>query len=130
MPIPDYQTLMLPVLRLTEDGNEYSVTEIRQQIANAFHLTPEELSQKLKSGSTLFANRVAWAISYLNKAQLLTLTTRGVYRITDRGTTFLKGNPPAITAKNLRVPGVHRISQPGRFRRHRDAAIDRFRRQR
>jgi restriction system protein len=102
MPIPDYQTLMLPVLRLTGDGNEHPVTDIRKQIADAFQLTPEELSQKLKSGSTLFANRVAWAISYLNKAQLLTLTTRGVYRITDRGTTFLKGNPPAITAKNLR----------------------------
>ena len=102
MPIPDYQTLMLPVLRLTDDGNEHPVTDIRNQIADAFQLTPEELSQKLKSGSTLFANRVAWAISYLNKAQLLTLTTRGVYRITDRGATFLKGNPPAITAKNLR----------------------------
>ncbi len=102
MPIPDYQTLMLPVLRLTEDGNEHRVTEIRRQIADAFHLTPEELSQKQKSGSTVFANRVAWALAYLNKAQLLTPTAKGVYRIAERGSTFLKGNPPAITAKTLR----------------------------
>ncbi len=69
MPIPDYQTLMLPVLRLTEDGSEHPVTDIRKQIADAFHLTEEELSQKLNSGRKLLANRVGWAISYLNKAQ-------------------------------------------------------------
>jgi restriction system protein len=102
MPIPDYQTLMLPVLRLTEDGNEYPVAGIRSQIANVFNLTPEDLSQKLKSGTTLLANRVGWAIAYLSKAQLLTLTARGVYRITERGATFLKANPPAITARSLR----------------------------
>jgi restriction system protein len=102
MPIPDYQTLMLPVLRLTEDGNEYPVAGIRSQIANVFNLTPEDLSQKLKSGTTLLANRVGWAIAYLSKAQLLTPTAGGVCRITERGATFLKANPPAITARSLR----------------------------
>ena len=102
MPIPDYQTLMLPVLRLTGDGDEHPVARIRSRIAIAFNLTPEDLSQKLKSGTTLFANRVGWAIAYLSKAQLLTLTARGVYRITERGSAFLKANPPAITAKSLR----------------------------
>lgn len=101
MPIPDYQTLMLPVLRVTEDGNNHTVAEIRMRMAEAFRLTPEELSQKLKSGSTVVANRVAWALSYLGKAQLITLAARGVYRITERGTAFLKNNPSAITAKNL-----------------------------
>lgn len=102
MLIPDYQTLMLPVLRLTGDRKEHPVTAIRARIAESFHLTPEDLSQKLRSGSTVFANRVAWAISCLNKAQLLTLISRGVYQITDRGTAFLTSNPPSITAKNLK----------------------------
>jgi len=102
MAIPDFQSLMLPVLRVTEDGTEHAVTEIRKKISEGLDLTPEELSQKLKSGTTLLANRVAWAIAYLNKAQLLKLTARGVYQITDRGAIFLKGNPPTITTRNLK----------------------------
>lgn len=102
MPIPDYQTLMLPVLQLAGDREEHPVADFRKRVAGHFHLTPEDLSQNLKSGTSLLANRVAWAIAYLHKAQFLDLTTRGVYRIAERGATFLQSNQPTLTLKTLK----------------------------
>lgn len=102
MPIPDFQSLMLPVLRITSDGADHAVADIRSRITTSLNLTPEELAQKLKNGNGLFANRVAWAIAYLNKAQLVRLAARGVYRITDRGRLVLNENPPAISVRTLK----------------------------
>jgi hypothetical protein len=69
MPIPDYQSLMLPVLRLMQDGKEHSVSEMRQRIAEQFNLTEEELSERLASDTTtVFMNRVGWAVQYLKSA--------------------------------------------------------------
>jgi len=62
MAIPDFQTLMLPVLRILADGAEHPVSEIRERIAKDLTLTPEELAEKLKNGNGLFTNRVAWAL--------------------------------------------------------------------
>jgi restriction system protein len=101
MAIPDFQTLMLPVLTLAGDGAEHSVSEFRQRIAEDLKLTPDELAEKLKNGTGLFANRLAWAFMYLRRAQLLNPAGRGVYRITDRGVALLRRNSPTITVKTL-----------------------------
>src|SRR5258708_1498844 len=103
MPIPDYQSLMLPVLRLVGDRREHPVAQLRTQIAEQLKLTEEELSQRLASDSqTVFASRVAWAVQYLKQADVLVGVRRGVYQITDRGLTVLHGNPSEITVKTLR----------------------------
>jgi restriction system protein len=69
MPIPDYQSLMLPVLRLLQDRKEHSVSEMRQRIANQLGLAEEELSERLASDTTtVFMNRVGWAVQYLKSA--------------------------------------------------------------
>jgi restriction system protein len=99
MPIPDFQTLMLPALRLAGDGAEHPIAEMRERIAKDLNLTPDELAEKLKNGTGLFANRLAWAVSYLRKAELL--TGSGVYRVTDRGVALLKRNLPKLTVKTL-----------------------------
>lgn len=93
MAIPDYQTLMLPVLRAASDG-EVRIGDVVEQLADEFHLTPEERSELLPSGKqTVFANRTHWAKSYLGKAGLIELTRRAHFRITDRGRSIL-ANPP------------------------------------
>ena len=94
---------MLPVLRLAGDGAEHSTSKMRERIAAEFKLTPEDLAEKQKSGSGMFANRLAWAVVYLKRAELLTPAGRGVYRITNRGKAPLKENPPEITTKTLLV---------------------------
>ncbi len=98
MPIPDYQTLMLPLLRLLENGEEHTHAEVRDALANYYSLTPEERSQLIPSGRQfLFDNRLHWARSYLKNARLVESTGRAKFRITDRGCEVLGFNPPKIT---------------------------------
>ncbi len=60
---------MLPVLRLTSDGAEHSMAEMREHLAAEFKLTPEDLAEKQKSGSGSFANRLAWAVVNLKRVE-------------------------------------------------------------
>lgn len=86
MAIPDYQTLMLPVLRAAGDGQEARISEVVERLADDLGLTEDERQELLPSGKqTLFSNRVHWAKTYLTKAGLLELTRRAHFRITDRG---------------------------------------------
>ena len=97
MPIPDYPTLLLPVLRVAASGVDTSVQEIRTHIESQFGLTPDELAVKQRNGSTVFVNYIALALAQLNIAKVITLTSKGVYRITERGVAILKGNPSDLT---------------------------------
>lgn len=101
MPIPDYQTLMLPVLRASSEG-ETRNSDTVQRLALEFSLTPEERAHLLPSGKqTTFANRVQWAKSYLGKAGLVTLTGRGRFCITQQGKDVLAAPPERIDIKYL-----------------------------
>ncbi|HEV2562643.1 MAG TPA: restriction endonuclease [Rhizomicrobium sp.] len=96
MAIPDFQTLMLPVLRLASEG-EARISDAVDRLANDFALSPEERSQLLPSGrQTTFANRVHWAKSYLGKAGLIELTRRAHFKITDKGRSVLAEQPARI----------------------------------
>lgn len=97
MPIPDFQTVMLPLLRHLVDGPR-SGQETVEAMALHFALTPEEIAVRLPSGSqTRFTNRVAWAKSHLKAAGLIESPRRGVYQLTDRGRVILQSPPPAMT---------------------------------
>lgn len=97
MPIPDFQSLMLPALSLLGQASPRSTGEVREALAMQFKLTSEDLAQMLPSGKqTTFANRVAWAYSYLKQAGLISSPKRGVYEISDRGRGVLKSSPPKI----------------------------------
>jgi restriction system protein len=107
MPIPDPQTLLLPVLKVLADGAEHAVEEIRERMRNQFGVTPSELAQTNKKGF-VFVNRVAWALAHLNMdagpighATEITLIRKGIYKITERGTAILKSNPPELRIKDL-----------------------------
>lgn len=102
MPIPDYQTLMLPLLRFAGDGNDHTTREAVEVLANEFQLTPAERNELLASGQqAIFNNRVGWANSYLKKAGLLESPRRGALRITPRGKQILGDNPARIDVKYL-----------------------------
>lgn len=96
MPIPDFQTIMLPLLRLAGDGAEHNLSATVQAVADEFHLSTEERAQRLASGQTTIYNRVAWASSYLRYAELLTATARGRFQITQRGREVLAALPERI----------------------------------
>jgi restriction system protein len=101
MPIPDFQTLMLPVLRAAAVG-EVRIGDVVEKLAREFALTDDERAHLLPSGrQTTFANRVHWSKSYLGKAGLISLSGRGRFTITDRGRDVLASPPKRIDIKFL-----------------------------
>jgi restriction system protein len=102
MPIPDYQMLMLPLLKLVEDGQEHWIRALIKNLAEQFHLSDEEKRELLPSGQQpLFDNRVGWARTYLKKAGLIVSTKRGFIKITDRGFNVIKEEPRKIDSEYL-----------------------------
>jgi len=103
MPIPDYQTLMLPLLRQVADQHEYKFRDLIEALATEFQLSEAERKEMLASGQQpIFDNRVGWARTYLKKAGLLDSTRRGYLTISPQGVTALKQNPARIDVKFLR----------------------------
>ncbi len=102
MPIPDYQSLMLPLLRWFGDGQDKKLRDAVEAMSVEYDLTPHEREQLMSSGQTAIYNRVAWACTYLRKAVLLETMGRGIYRITERGRDILGQKPERIDAAFLR----------------------------
>lgn len=98
MPIPDFQSVMRPILATVADGTPLALSELRERITNAFQLNEQERNERLPSGKqTVIHNRVGWARTYLNKAGLLSIPAKGMVRITDRGREVLNNGPARIT---------------------------------
>ncbi len=101
MPVPDYQTLMLPVLRSSKEG-EVRIGDVVDKLAIELDLTDDDLSEMLPSGKqSTFSNRVHWAKTYLKQAGLVEPTRRGHFRITSRGEQVLKSPPARIDVRFL-----------------------------
>lgn len=101
--IPDYQSLMLPLLKLVSDGQEHKYRDLIESLAIEFQITDEERKELLASGNqAIFDNRVGWAKTYLKKAGLLDSPKRATFVITDLGRQTLTKNPQSIDAKYLR----------------------------
>lgn len=97
MAIPDFQKLMLPILKVAGDGQEKRIGDVINLLANEFGLTEEERRQLLPSGKgKSFANRANWAKTYLVQAGLLEATKRAHFKITERGRKALAGGLPRI----------------------------------
>ena len=99
--IPDYQTLMLPLLKLAEDGQEHRITRSVQQLGQQLGLPEEELAQTLPSGGTILYSRVQWARTYLTQSKLLESTRRAHFKITERGISVLRENPTRVDNRLL-----------------------------
>ncbi len=101
--IPDYQSLMLPILRLVSDRQEYKYRDIIEKMAFEFSVTDKERKELLASGNqAIFDNRVGWAKTYLKKAGLLDSPKRATFVITETGLQTLNKNPDRIDSKYLR----------------------------
>jgi restriction system protein len=103
MSIPDFQTLMLPLLKTAADGQEHSLIEVTETLAEQFRLTEEERNELLPSGlQARFDNRVGWARTDLRMAGLIEGSGRGKFKITARGLEVLKTPLDRINRKFLR----------------------------
>ena len=101
--IPDFQSIMLPLMQYISDGNEHSLFGTHDALALHFELSDEDLNQYTPSRrQKLFYNRVSWSKNHLIAAGLVTTTRRGHFVITDRGKQVLSTNPIIINIKFLR----------------------------
>lgn len=97
MAIPDFQTLMRPLLEAYVQRGEQPISVVREGLAEQFRLTAEEREHRLPSGTAkTFPNRVGWAATYLYRTGLLSRPRRSVYAPTDRGREVLAANPTRI----------------------------------
>ena len=131
--IPDYQTLMRPVLECAVDG-EVRIGDAIERLARDLGLSPEEQAKMLPSGKqTMFANRVHWAKAYLLKAGLVEGTRRGYFRATDRGREALADPEATINNRYLarftefqtftkRIQELDGVPTPGAPRGHAGAS--------
>lgn len=94
--LPDYQSLMLPVLTAAAAG-EVRIGNVVERLGDELDLTPDQRSELLPSGrQTVFSNRVHWAKTYLAQAGLVQNTRRGHFQITSRGQRVLDSRPARI----------------------------------
>ncbi|WP_445626882.1 restriction endonuclease [Nostoc sp. DSM 114167] len=108
MAIPDYQKIMLPLLKYALDGQEHSIREAIGALADQFNLSEDERKELLPSGQQpLFDNRVGWARTYLKKAGLLATPKRGYFEITEQGIN--------VTRQSLQEIDVQFLSQFSEF---------------
>ena len=103
MPVPDYQSLMLPLLRFASDGEEHSLKQAVEDAALVFNLSDEERQEMSPSGvHTKIYNRLTWARSDLGKAGFLSATGSGRFKISPEGLRAIQENPGGINLKILR----------------------------
>lgn len=113
MTIPDFQSLMLPVLRVAA-GSEISVSACTRALADELGLSHEERAQLLPSGKqAIFSNRVHWAKFHLVKAGLLKATRRGHFQASERGLKLLEERP-----EFLNIAFLNRYAEFRAFREH------------
>lgn len=102
MSIPDYQALMLPVLKASS-GGEVRISDVRAEVGKQLGLTPDDYALRLPSDRQgVFENRVHWARFYLGKAGLVEATRRGCFRVTSRGDEALRSNLVKIDNQYLK----------------------------
>ena len=103
MPIPDFQSLMLPVLKALSGGVEMPISKVRVYVADTEGLTTEDVRELLPSGrQQVFTNRIAWAVTHMSHAGLVEKVRRSVYRLTKEGERLLAQAPTRIDLKVLR----------------------------
>lgn len=101
--IPDFQSLMLPLLKYIGDNEEHSKKEVVEALAEKINLSEDEKREMLPSrNQTVFYNRVTWVIAHFKSAKLLENTKRGFIKVTPLGLDIIKQNPPTINLRFLK----------------------------
>ena len=112
MPIPDFESLMLPVLKALSDGLETRTSEVRARVADAEGLTQGEVQKLLPSGrQPVFTNRAAWAVTHMKRAGLVESVQRGVYKLTAEGKRVLSQVPTRVDTKFLKSYPAYKWSR-------------------
>lgn len=102
MPLPTYDQLMLPLMKLLSELNEpIKISDAANILAERSNLPEEDLNKTLPSGKNIFKDRVAWAKTYLVKAGLVQQPKRAYCEISSLGRQVDLKSLDAITNEYL-----------------------------
>lgn len=102
MSMPNFQQVMIPVLRVIADGKPQNRREITEGVSDIYKLSRDEREKLLPSGKApVIRSRVGWGLSYMRHAGLVERPKRGLYRITERGKQVLSEQPEGIDLEYL-----------------------------
>ena len=101
MAVPKFDALMLPLLKVANDGKEHRLNDVIQPIADKLRLSEADRTEQIPSGQSRFRNRIYWAKLYLSQAKLVDSVGPGVFRINDRGRELLARNLTSISPTHL-----------------------------
>lgn len=102
MPLPTYDQLMLPLMKLLSELNEpIKISDAANILAERSNLYEEDLNKILPSGKNIFKDRVAWAKTYLVKAGLVQQPKRAYCEISSLGRQVDLKSLDAITNEYL-----------------------------
>jgi restriction system protein len=123
--VPDYQSLMLPVLHAIADGKEHRVADVRRVLADRLGLTDEDLAMRIRSGALVFDNRVHWAVTYMAQAGLIVRPRRAAVALTERGREVLAKAPSSVDNALLsRYPEFLEFKERAREKQQTKPALD------
>ena len=116
MAMPDFQSLMMPLLAFCAEGHDVKNKEAIEYLSHLFRLSATEQQQKLPSGrQKVFDNRVAWAKAHLKMAGLLEATERGIFKITPQGLALLHAPPPQLNLAFLQSIPAYQYAKSSRL---------------
>ena len=92
---------MLPVLQVVSDGQKHQRNDVKLAAVERMNLTPEQLSERIRGGTSRAGSRAHWAIEYLCQAGAIERPTRGILQINDVGRQLLTENPDGLTRQSI-----------------------------
>ena len=101
MAVPETYDLVLPLLEIIKDKDEYKVKEITDEVIDYIDISEEDKEIKLPNNETLIESRISTANTYLKKAELIESNRFMYYNITEEGLKILEDNPDKITEEDL-----------------------------
>lgn len=99
--IPKYDEMILPILKIISDGQEYNNSKIEDELSKVFNLTDEDRKIKHKSGVRVVYDRISWAKSYMKQAKLIEVPKRGIFNISARGLQVLEDDVDLVDREYL-----------------------------
>jgi len=108
LPIPPFDAFLRPFLAVLDREGSLHMRVVQERLQATNGLGPEDLALRLPSGKHgVVENRIGWARTYLFKAGLIERVSRGTYRISDAGRSFLARQPERVTLATLReIPAL------------------------
>ena len=101
MAIPETYDLVLPLLEIIKDKDEYKVQEITEEVIDYIDISDEDKEIRLPNNEPVINSRISTANTYLKKAELIESNRFMYFNITEEGLRLLDENPEKITEEDL-----------------------------